>query len=388
MKKLVSFVLALSLLLSVVCSASAVTYLDSTGKRGIKLKAVGSNADVLAEDIANGVSPTTGLDLADLDKPSGFRGLAITGRYLPMMVQIDNSDGGVNDTAPWGSSYADIVYETPLHSKGMTRITYLFSDLIPNSVGPVRSARCGHAWLREEWDAGFLYYGTQKYAKSNVEDVFKDSGATSKGVLFSGTVGQNKPWKQYYTRISAHVAPHNVDANVAAMYDLIPADHNAMQRAFLFTDELPEGDPATELVISWGAVGYGSNLVYNADNDAYFRYMRQKDNVLVPYEDMANGAQMSFNNVIIQWCPTDFNRSDAPMTWVAGKNAYLNANGASGNEGNADIFQCGVHIAGYWKRDGMYSRTVFYDADGNELKLQRGKTLIVVIDPEKTIAYQ
>ena len=388
MKRLLAAVLTLALALTGLSTAMAVTYLDPTENRNITLASVGDNSDVLADDIASGISPTTGLTLSDLGAPAGFAGLAVTGRYMPMMVQIDNSDGGVDETAPWGASYADIVYETPLHKLGMTRISYIFSDLIPNSVGPVRSARVGHAWIREEWGAGFLYYGTQKYAKSNVEDVFKDTGADSKGVLFSGTVGEGKEWKQFYTRRSDRYAPHNVDANVAAMYELIPADYEPVQRAFLFTDEMPEGDSATEIVISWDTVGYGSNLIYDEDNDAYFRYMRQKDNVLVPYEDSANHQQMAFNNVIIQWCETTWNRSDAPLTWVAGKNAYGNAAGASGNEGNADIFQCGVHIAGYWKRDGMYSRTVFYDADGNELKLQRGKTLITVIDPSHTIAYQ
>ena len=39
----------------------------------------------------------------------------------------------------------------------------------------------------------------------------------------------------------------------------------------------------------------------------------------------------------------------------------------------------GKHIAGYWKRENMESRTVFYDADGNEIQLQRGKTLISVV---------
>lgn len=106
MKRVLSLLLALALTLSV-AAASAETVINSTEKRGIKLQKVGLN------EVEDGISPTTGLALADYDAPEGFAGLAVTGRYLPMMVQIDNSDGGVNDIAPWGATYADVVYETP-----------------------------------------------------------------------------------------------------------------------------------------------------------------------------------------------------------------------------------------------------------------------------------
>ena len=54
------------------------------------------------------------------------------------------------------------------------------------------------------------------------------------------------------------------------------------------------------------------------------------------------------------------------------------------NEG----FIGGVHIAGYWKRDDMQSRTVFYGPDGNEIALQRGKTFICIIPDETVVSYE
>lgn len=367
MKRFLSLLLALALTLSV-AAASAETVINSTEKRGIKLQSVGLN------EVEDGISPTTGLPLSDYDAPEGFAGLAVTGRYLPMMVQIDNSDGGVNDIAPWGATYADVVYETPLHSKGFTRISYIFSDLIPDSVGPVRSTRVGHAWIREEWDAGFLFYGSQEYAKTSVKAVFKSTGANKKGVIFSGTDGANKAHKQYYSVRKGLASPHNKDANVAAISELVPEDHVAPNHAYLFTDDVPEGDDATEVIINWDAVHYGSNLIYDADSNAYFRYMRYPNDELIPYEDRDTQEQLSFANVIIQFCETEWSRSDAPITQVVG-------------EGNADFFMAGKHVAGYWKREDMSSRTVFYGPDGNEMPMQRGKTLIVVIPPEKTVSY-
>ena len=369
MKRIICLVLAFVLTLSMATAAFADTTIDATKKRRIKLKKVTENA------VEEGISPTTGLTLADYDAPDGFAGLAVTGRYLPMMVQIDNSDGGVNEVAPWGASYADVVYETPLYSKGFTRISYIFSDLIPDSVGPVRSTRVGHAWIREEWDAGFLYYGTQEYAKTSVKEQFKKYGATKKGVIFSGTDGANKAHKKYYSVRKGITAPHNKDANVAAISDLVPETHVAPNHAYLFTDDVPDGDDATEVIVNWDAIHYGSNLVYDADSNAYFRFMRYEDDELIPYEDRDSQEQLSFANVIIQFTKTDWVRGDAPITHVVG-------------EGNADFFMAGKHVAGYWKRADMASRTVFYAPDGTEMPMQRGKTLIVVIPPEKTVSYK
>ena len=292
--------LALALVLSMMPVALADTTIDGTAKRGIKAKDVGLN------EVVDGVSPTTGLDLNDMEKPDGFAGLAITGRYLPMLVQIDTYDGGVSEMAPWGATYPDIIYETPLHSSGFTRLTFLFSDLIPDSVGPVRSARVGHAVLREEWDAGFLFYGMQTYAKANVKDVFKKYGASKKGVLFSGLVSSGKAWKQYYTRRSGIAAPHDEE---------------------------------------------------------------------VPYEDRDTQEHLAFSNLIVQHTTVEWVRSDAPLT---------NHIGA----GNADIFMGGRYIAGYWKHDSAQSRTVFYDENGDEIQLQRGKTFISIVPTDVVVSYK
>ena len=235
MKKTLRVLLALALALCLTPAALAETVIDGQADRNITLQEVGLN------EVIDGVSPTTGLTLSELDQPEGFAGLAITGRYMPMLVQIDNTDGGVGDRAPWGATYADIIYETPLHRNGFTRLSFLFSDLIPDSVGPVRSARVGHVDLRQEWDAGFLYYGGQTRKGSNIEERFREYGVTSRDVqvLFSGLVSANKPWKQYYTRVSGVISPHNVDANVAAMSELIDASFTPPNHAFLFTDEMP-----------------------------------------------------------------------------------------------------------------------------------------------------
>ncbi|MBQ8200910.1 MAG: DUF3048 domain-containing protein [Clostridia bacterium] len=370
MRKLLALLMAVLMLTT---SAMAETIIDPLADRQIEPIVTGDN------EVENGVSPTTGRKLGSLVAPDGFAGLAVTGRYLPMLVQIGNDGGGVGERAPWGISYADVIYEMPLTRNESTRMTAVFSDLIPDSVGYVRSARVGHVWLREEWDGGFLFYGQQEASGSNVKAEFRALGATDKGVLFSGTSG-GTAWKQYYTARKRLKSPYNMDANVAAMSELVPDTHTAPNHAFRFTDEKPEGDKATYVYINWGesASNYGSRLVYRKDWQGYIRNVGKDKSVWYADRDSLEGA-IAFANVIVQFTTVEYNHNNKlePVVYVIGED------GAPA-EGNADFFMCGKHISGYWKRDSMTSRTVYYGPDGNEIELQRGRTLIIVFPNDGT----
>ncbi|MBQ2954083.1 MAG: DUF3048 domain-containing protein [Clostridia bacterium] len=378
MRKLTAVVLILLLMMT---SVQAETMIDPRAERGIVLQEVGLN------ETPEGVSPTTGRTLAYLPKFEGFAGLAITGRYLPMLVQIGNDSGGVGDRAPWGVTYGDIFYETPLTRNESTRMTVVFSDLIPDSVGYVRSARVGHVWIREEWDGGFLYYGQQEVEGSDVKAEFRKYGAVDKGVLFSGTAG-GTAWKHLYTARKRLKSPYNMDANVAAMSEMVPESHVAPNHAFRFTDVLPEGDAADYVYVNWGdgASNYASRLVYREEWGGYIRNVGQDRSVWYADRDAAEGA-IAFANVIVQFTRVAYNHNNKlePIVYVVGED------GAPA-EGNADFFMGGVHVSGYWKRDGMSSRTVYYGPDGQEIELQRGRTLIIIFPDDgedgKSVSYK
>ncbi len=308
----------------------------------------------------------------EIPDQSPTTGLSWTGTYQPMLVQIDNDNGGIGARAPWGASDADIIYETPLHKGGYTRLSFLFSDVIPESVGPVRSARITHVELREEWDAGFLFYGGQPSDGTSIYSAFSKTRASKKGVLFDGTASMSKPWKRYYTRLSTLPSPHDVDANVKAMQALIPADFKAPSRPYLFTDELPQtGELAYTIAITQANKTYSSSFIYEPDINVYFRYVGGES-----YMDRVTEEQLSFSNVIIQRTKVTYfdGEGDRPVTKSIGS-------------GNADIFIGGRYIPGYWVRTGMDQRTVFFDQDGNELRLQRGKTFISILDDGIAVTY-
>ena len=358
---------SLCLLLAIVCFAALVqtalaapvkTVIRDEEDRKISVKGKGKDGNFPVNPEIPGQSSTTGLPWDDA--------------YMPMLVQIDNADGGIGNRAPWGASDADIIYETPLHKNGDTRLSYLFSDVIPESVGPVRSARITHVELREEWDAGFIFYGGQPYEGTNIDDKFNETGAKKKGILFSGIVSTSKPWKKYYTTVKGLASPHDINANVKAMQALIPTKFKAPSRPYLFTDELPElGDFASSIAITLANKAYCSSFTYDPTANVYLRYVHGE-----PYVDKNTQEQLSFSNLIIQRTEVTFYRgkSDSPMTVNIGS-------------GNADIFIGGRYIPGYWVRTGMNQRTVFFDQEGNEIKLQRGRTFISMIDYSTPVTY-
>lgn len=383
MRKLLALLTATLLFAAMLPAAVlAETVLDPIADRGITPIDEGLN------EPEPGFSPTTGRRLGSLIAPNGdFAGLAVTGRYLPMLVQIGNDGGGVEDRAPWGVSYADIIYEMPLTRDHETRMTAVFSDLIPDSVGYVRSARVGHVWLREEWDGGLLYYGQQEAEGANVKEQLRALGAVDKHVAFSGTAG-GTAWKQYYTSRKRLKSPYNMDANVAAMSRLIPEDHVAPNHAFRFTDTVPEGDKARYVYVSWGkeASVYASRLVYRKDWDGYIRNVGKDKSVWYADRDAGDSA-ISFQNVIVQFTKVEYNHNNKlePVAYVIGEDGA-----AIG--GNADFFMGGVHVSGCWQRKGMTERTVYYGPDGKEMSFLPGRTLIIIFPDDgqngKSVSYE
>lgn len=396
MKRLIAILLTCLMLLSV---AVAETKINPTENRGIVPESVRDY------QVPDGYSPTTGRALSALEIPKGATGLAVTGRYMPMMVQISNplddkKTGvcGCGNRAPWGVQYADIIYELQLHVNGETRMSALFSDIIPEATGPIRSARLGNVWLREEWDCGFMYYGQQEYKQTNVIDALKALGADVKGVLFPGTVGSSKPWKQYYEHYvskrlnnSQLVKPNHISGNAAEMSKMIDPAVEPTNHAWLFTTQkYTGGDSGVKVFVNWGRKDTNSYFTYDAATDLYTRSVQGTKKNPVTWVELETAQPITFNNVIIQWTPTVFLGNDAP---VVGNVATVikNSKGKTiefKGEGNADIFMNGRHIAGYWKRLGMNQRTVFFDENGSEIQFQQGKTFIVQMNTEKEVSYE
>lgn len=417
MRKLLSLVLAMAILCGVSSALADPIRIDGTSERNITINDTGLNKDPQALIDEDGISPTTGRYLDDIEWKEGWdAGVAPTkeGTYRPIMVQISNAGNGVGisssgklyGTAPINASYADIVYEAPQKKGGSeTRMSMIFSDVIPDYVGFVRSTRLTHVYLRQEWDCAFC---TSGYSTADVPDGWRRTGTKSPQTAVPGDPGlvyvgdfPREVWTNYVWRLSGKTDANSEIFMLSEIWkNTVPQDHKAANHTFRFTDTLPEGGDDAEIIyVTFGSKDEtNSRLEYEEDKSAYVRYVSigktgdqpYMDTVLVNpvlkkvrtsegemvtkivAEDRVLQNVMTFNNVIVQSVKFNWNDSLRPDPVLVGT-------------GNADYFMGGRHYAGVWKKDEGAARTVFYDANGNELELQRGRTLIILMDYNQSI---
>ncbi|MDO5022952.1 MAG: DUF3048 domain-containing protein [Eubacteriales bacterium] len=308
--------------------------------------------------VIEGISSTTGLPI-DPNRP-----------YCPIITTIDNNQYAL---AHWGIKDADIMYEMPVQGQGWTRLLALFSDVYPEEAGPVRSARTMHLILNEEWGGAFCHFGQQEREGSSVKDLSRELGLKAKGLDFDGI---GNAYAKYFVRVRYHSAPHNVSLFVNNLYNdkIVPLGHTYTPRPFLFTDEKPtNGTEVLSFTLNHkGNRDTEATYTYNADKNSYTRSTTAKG----AYVDLkGDGTPIEYANVIVQRTELTFNNSSmAPL--------LPNLVG----QGAADIFIGGKYIAGSWNRESLNSRTVFYDEQGNELLMQRGKSWICITDENSTIS--
>lgn len=422
MKKLISLILAVILICSTAAAMADKIAIDGLTKRNIKINKAGLNpsADEMFEQ---GISPTTGRKLSEIEVPDGFAGFAATGRYFPAIVQISHNDVAVKADskgrpvlAPVNGSYADVVYES-YNGNNSIRHSFVYSDVIPDYVGWVRSTRMTHARIRQEWDCAFCTSGYSdigdvkgEWAKYGVPAPDGKRTEEDPGLVYVGDM--SKPWSKYVWRfmdkynISALSTSSNNELFQLAdlMTYLAPKDHVAANHTWKFSEELPEGgDKADIIYVNWGANKSDSFLEYDEDDKCYYRYETDPDTkepkvykeqrLINPTEGANNDGQrriivenrelgepITFSNVIVQSVNQKFRNgdSDRPEAEMTG-------------EGCADYFMGGKHYAGVWQREDINDRTVYYGEDGNEISLQPGRTLIILMAfnrEGKTVEYQ
>ena len=306
-----------------------------------------------------------------LDGVNPITGEPFSGAYQPILVNIDAHPGALPH---WGVSDADLTYEMPIQADGSTRELALFMGTVPDSAGPVRSARIPMCSLREMWGGVFCFYGYQGGSTSVLDWVKAHSANKKLAYPYINGITTNSGWFPR-SNDSNHVAPHNVRLDLTAVrdsYTEMPTAH-----PFLFTDTgLEHGEAVDGIVISYKQTSpaYVTAYQYNAQTGLYERYRNGE-----PYVDANNGEACSYANVLVL-------RTD--VSWYNGNNSrpVIRLNG----EGVCEIFQNGRYIRGTWARDctensNLGSRIVFLDENGDELPMKVGRTFIQIVDNEQPV---
>ena len=262
-----------------------------------------------------------------------------------------------------GYNEADVVYET-LAEGGITRTLALFQSKDSTEIGPVRSARDYFIKWLSEYDALFAHVG----GSATALDMIRTYDIADLNQFYNGS---------YFWRSSDRYAPHNVYTTTTKLYSAAESNGyatTATTTPFNFKDDVAaESRPVSQVV----TVNFSSSLfrvtwTYQPTTNTYNRAVSG-----VAMKDKNTGVQISPNNVLVLYAD------------ISSYVNYAGEQAVSIDTGNGDgvLFQDGVATEITWSKASLTARTIYKDAEGNEVKLNRGQTWIEVVPDTMAATY-
>ena len=284
------------------------------------------------------------------------------GRRRPVAVMISN----VKDAQPtYGLSAADVVYEAPGEASAVRFVAFFeqYDDI--QEIGSIRSARTYHAFFQKEFESIFFHYGQCEYARPYLEGGMCD--------CVNGVTGASE-WA--YHSMPGREQPHHHFTNGEEIKYAIEKLGYSTEYPESYTGHyqfvkdgempyMPGATPANKV-----SVGYVSNkpwFEYNEEDGLYYRYQFEAPHVDVGNDD----TQLTYKNIIIQVCDYEhYYDTDYLNIFVHG-------------EGVGQFITDGKVIPVTWKKDGEWGVTHYYDSEGNEIKLNQGRTWVCIVRTER-----
>jgi predicted small lipoprotein YifL len=267
----------------------------------------------------------------------------------PIAVMVDNESIALPH---YGLSQADVVYEmmnSTLNGR-ITRFMVLVKDWENiKQLGSIRSVRPTNILIASEWNAVICHDGGPFYIDEYMADPSVDN--------FSGTFSRE------YTE---YILPGDLDKNfensgVSKEYtSYYEGPHYQFASESNPVDLSSASDAIDANTVDLPFPHNGSYLEYNADDQLYYYSEYGKAHV-----DPGNdNKQLCFKNLLIQSC--GYTQYD--------EHGYLIFDCVS--QGGGYYVTNGKAIPVTWKKEKMTSPTRYYDAAGNEIKINTGKTYV------------
>lgn len=297
------------------------------------------------------VNPLTGLAVEE--DMSGKR---------PAAIMINN----IKISCPQqGVSEADIIYEC-LVEGGYTRLMMLSQDYenLP-VVGSVRSSRDYYLDFAADYDAIYVHAGGSPYAYTALRE---------RGVTNLDGVNMYLPTTFYrdQDRVKAMGLEHSLMTTGTKIVEGIKYKRYRTTMEvedfdypldFQYGEPLAFEDAALRIHIPYSAVQI-TDFYYDEATGEYLRYQFNG----VAHIDGANEEQLSFENVLIYFCETGRITGDSSLRIEVG----------TVGEGTGFYATNGTYIPITWKKESHEAPIQFFDADGELLLMNPGKTFISV----------
>ena len=281
----------------------------------------------------------------------------------PVAAMVNNVDAALPQ---YGISAADLIFELPVEYD-LTRLMAVYGDYtqIPE-VCSIRSCRYYYPILAVGFDAIYVNWGmNESVARPTVNsmdidqydgdeyglgDCFgRDKARYERGYAWEHTGvfhGPNFPSVLEKDKVRTDLK----EDKTGTAFNFVEMDKNAA----------PNGEDAQKVRVDFGA-NY-SVFTYDEENHEYLKSFKDS-----PHMDGISKEQLKFENVIVletEIKPYPGDEVIKYVDWEGGENAK----GYYISEGKM------VPIT--WSKAGMYDPLKFFDANGNELQLNRGNSYI------------
>jgi len=302
--------------------------------------------------------------------PEGMGRSYLTGKWVteayanqrPVGVMIENTEVC---QPSYGSSQAEVIYEFQAEG-GITRLLALFEDISGlDRLGNIRSCRPYFAYTAIAHDAIYIHCGGSIEAYQEILNIGKIDNIDE---IYRG---------KYFFRASDRNAPHNLYTStnqiVQAVQELGYRDSHTEDFDGYFQFNKDDNndiqlDGQDAMVVRPIQRNPNPWFEYSEADGVYYRYEFGKAQT-----DTYTGKQLSAKNVIIQYAPVDayYDEQDhdrVDIDILCGGKGWYCTNGKA--------------IPITWTCAGNGQVTHYYDASGNEITLNQGKTWIDVVDTD------
>ncbi|MFC5603853.1 DUF3048 domain-containing protein [Sporosarcina koreensis] len=188
-----------------------------------------------------------------------------------------------------GISQADIIYEF-MAEGNVTRFLALFQSELPETVGPIRSARDYFIHLAKGMDAFYVAHGYSPDAQKLLANRYVDNvnGMQYDGTLFKRSTDRKAPHNSYITGENILAAMEKVGASDEI--EKIPpfAFHESAEDAKI-------GDSVSMIVVRFSSdPNFINTFSYDPGTETYNRTVNG-----IHTQDKGNGEQVSLSNIIV-----------------------------------------------------------------------------------------
>ena len=270
-------------------------------------------------------------------------------------------------------SNASILYEAKVEGS-MTRLMAIFEDWQGlEKIGNVRSIRPYFAYWAFEWDPIIVHHGAPYFT-------YTDSVL---GAETTENVDGTREEESSFYRTADRETPHNAFTSGAKILASIQKNQYSLTKRGLtpekhFTFAAPD-QPNT--LTQYGEAAKNATYVdmtasypltrcyftYNQEDGLYYRSQYLSGGVDGPHVDGATGKQLCFSNLLVQ----RVKQEEIGNGYLAMQCHDTTKDGWFFTKGK------GIHVT--WQKTGDYEPTRFFDEAGNEIELNEGKTMILII---------